>query len=115
MVFHTRCPSLWHCIRNVGLLVACSAAMLNAQAQETPSPQSQIPQNAPPTGGEIPRQEENKKPGIPVASERWNLFWQATSIGQYHGTFRSPYASGFSLRNYSERVVSLTSTLFFGL
>jgi high affinity Mn2+ porin len=51
----------------------------------------------------------------PAAPERWNLFYQATSVGQYHGTFRSPYAGAFSLRNYAERDVSLTTTLFLGL
>lgn len=48
-------------------------------------------------------------------SERWNAYAQATSIGQYHGTFRSPYAGANSLQNYPERDVSLTSTLFLGL
>ena len=47
--------------------------------------------------------------------ERWNLFYQATSIGQYHGTFNSPYEGPFSLQPYPERDVSLTATLFFGL
>jgi high affinity Mn2+ porin len=47
--------------------------------------------------------------------ERWNWFYQATSIGDYHGTFRSPYAGSFSLQNYPERDVSLTTTLFLGL
>jgi high affinity Mn2+ porin len=47
--------------------------------------------------------------------ERWNLFYQATSVGQYHGTFRSPYSGQFSLQNYPERDVSLTTTLFLGL
>ena len=47
--------------------------------------------------------------------ERWNLFWQATSIGQYHGTFDSPYQGPRSLQSYPERDVSLTTTLFFGL
>jgi high affinity Mn2+ porin len=47
--------------------------------------------------------------------ERWNLFYQATSIGQYHGTFNSPYSGPFSLQDYPERDVSLTTTLFFGL
>jgi high affinity Mn2+ porin len=51
----------------------------------------------------------------PVTSERWNLYYQATSIGQYHGTFTSPYADAFSLQDYPERDVSLTTTLFFGL
>ena len=50
-----------------------------------------------------------------VSPERWNLLWQATSIGQYHGTFRSPYEDAFSLQDYPERDVSLTTTLFFGL
>lgn len=48
-------------------------------------------------------------------TERWNLFYQATSIGQYHGTFNAPYQGQFSLQDYTERDVSLTTTLFFGL
>src|SRR5260370_23215195 len=48
----------------------------------------------------------------PPLSERWNLFYQATSIGDYHGTFRSPYSGPFSLQNHSERDVSITTTLF---
>ena len=51
----------------------------------------------------------------PQKPERWNLFYQATSIGQYHGTFRSPYSGPYSLQNYPERDVSLTTTLFLGL
>ncbi len=46
--------------------------------------------------------------------ERWNLFYQATSIGQYHGAFSSPYTGVNSLQPYPERDVSLTTTLFFG-
>jgi high affinity Mn2+ porin len=53
--------------------------------------------------------------GQPVPDERWNLFYQATSIGQYHGTFNSPYEGPFSLQDYPERDVSLTTTLFFTL
>lgn len=54
-------------------------------------------------------------PSQPVlAPERWNLFYQATSVGQYHGTFHSPYSGPFSLQDYPERDVSLTTTLFFG-
>ena len=45
--------------------------------------------------------------------ERWNLFYQATSIGQYHGAFHAPYDGINSLSNRSERDVSLTTTLFF--
>lgn len=52
---------------------------------------------------------------VTLPAERWNLFYQATSIGQYHGTFNSPYAGENSLQDYPERDVSLTATLFFGL
>jgi high affinity Mn2+ porin len=47
--------------------------------------------------------------------ERWNLYWQATTIGQYHGTFHSLYEDQYSLQDYPERDVSLTTTIFFGL
>src|ERR1700722_510745 len=47
--------------------------------------------------------------------ERWNLYYQATSIGQHHGTFDSPYTGALGLQNYPETGVSLTTTLFFGL
>src|SRR5258708_6788557 len=46
--------------------------------------------------------------------ERWNIFYQATSIGDYHGSFRALYSGPFSLQNQSERDVSLTTTLFLG-
>jgi len=46
--------------------------------------------------------------------ESWNLYWQATSIGQYHGSFPSPYSSTYSLLAHPEAEASLTSTLFFG-
>jgi high affinity Mn2+ porin len=49
------------------------------------------------------------------AQERWNLYYQATSIGDYHGTFHSPYEDATSLQDYAERDVSLTTTLFFTL
>jgi len=55
------------------------------------------------------------QPQTDAPPETWNLFYQATSIGQYHGTFRSPYSGPFSLQDYPERDVSLTTTLFFGL
>ncbi len=45
--------------------------------------------------------------------ERWNLYFQATSIGDSHGTFTSPYTGPLSLQDYPERDVSLTTTLFF--
>ncbi len=93
---------------------AQSAAQSPPQASPQNVPQN-VPQGPPPRGGEIPRQEENRPPEKPVENERWNLFWQATSIGQYHGTFHSPYEDAFSLQDYPERDVSLTTTLFFGL
>jgi high affinity Mn2+ porin len=52
---------------------------------------------------------------IPVEQERWNLYYQATSIGQYHGSFPALYSGPLSLSNTPERDVSLTTTLFFGL
>ncbi|HEX4750325.1 MAG TPA: carbohydrate porin [Bryobacteraceae bacterium] len=55
----------------------------------------------------------NSVPDPEVAFERWNLYYQATSIGDYHGTFQSPYEGPLSLRDYPERDVSLTTTLFF--
>jgi high affinity Mn2+ porin len=66
---------------------------VSAAAQETPPPADDTP---PP-------------------QERWNLYYQATSIGDYHGTFHSPYEGPFSLQDHPERDVSLTTTLFFGL
>ena len=50
-----------------------------------------------------------------IDPERWNVYYQATSIGDYHGSFRAPYTGGFSLQPYPERDVSLTTTLFLGL
>ncbi len=50
-----------------------------------------------------------------AAPELWNLYYQATSIGQEHGTFHSPYEGPLSLLDVPEHVASLTTTLFFGL
>jgi high affinity Mn2+ porin len=64
----------------------------------------------------VSAQEQSPPPqSPPVDAERWNLFYQATSIGQYHGTFHSPYSGLFSLQDYPERDASLTTTLFLGL
>src|SRR5581483_9012333 len=60
-------------------------------------------------------QAQSVAPDAAETSERWNLHFQATSIGDYHGSFRSPYSGALSLVNYPERDVSLTSTLFLGL
>lgn len=51
----------------------------------------------------------------PEPPENWNLYYQATSIGQHHGTFTSPYEGPLSLQDYPETDVSLTTTLFFDL
>jgi high affinity Mn2+ porin len=51
----------------------------------------------------------------PDPTENWNLYYQATSIGQHHGTFNSPYEGPLSLQDTSESDVSLTTTLFFAL
>jgi len=53
---------------------------------------------------------------LPAAEdrERWNLYFQATSIGDYHGSFPALYSGEHSLQNYRERDASLTSTLYLG-
>ena len=60
----------------------------------------------------LARAQDNVAP--PPETERWNLYYQATSIGQYHGSFPAPYSGPHSLSNTPERDVSLTTTLFFG-
>ncbi len=60
---------------------------------------------------QLPQIESAVNPSPP---ERWNLFYQATSIGDYHGAFPAKYSGAFSLANVPERDVSLTSTLFLG-
>ena len=50
---------------------------------------------------------------VPTEPERWNLYFQATSIGDSHGTFHAPYTGPLSLQDNAEHDVSLTSTLFF--
>ncbi len=51
----------------------------------------------------------------PQSFERWNLYYQATSIGQHHGAFSVPYEGPLSFQHDSEYDASLTTTLFFGL
>ena len=48
-------------------------------------------------------------------TEKWNLYFQATSIGQRHGIVAAPYSSVFSLASHPEEEASITSTFFFGL
>jgi high affinity Mn2+ porin len=92
----------------LSILLSILAASLVCSGQNPP-------QEPPPTGGPVPRQDENREPAPNPASERWNLFFQATSIGQHHGSFRSPYEGLNSLQARPESDVSLTTTLFFGL
>ncbi len=47
--------------------------------------------------------------------ETWNLYYQATSIGDHHGTFNSPYQGPLSLQSTPESDVSITTTLYFSL
>ena len=103
-----RCPYRGPCPAACALHIACYAVLLmsislTASAQE----QSQPPQTPP--------QEESKPPDASVEPERWNLFYQATSIGDEHGTFDAPYGGPLSLADYPEHDVSLTSTLFFSV
>ncbi len=83
-----------------------SAIALIAAAQEQPQAQQAAP---------VLQPELSKEPDTDLKQERWNLFFQATSIGQYHGTFHSPYEGPFSLQNTMERDASLTTTVFLGL
>lgn len=50
----------------------------------------------------------------PEAPERWNIFWQATSIGQAHDNFHALYTGPLSLEPYAEAEASVTTTLFTG-
>jgi high affinity Mn2+ porin len=47
-------------------------------------------------------------------SQNWNLYFQATTIGQFHDAFSAPYSGALSLSNHPEADVSLTATLFLG-
>jgi high affinity Mn2+ porin len=49
------------------------------------------------------------------APELWNLFYQATSIGQAHDNFHAAYTGPLSLNHHAEAEASLTTTLFLGL
>lgn len=75
-------------LRNIGIVLALLPFPLVAQSADTPPPDP---------------------------TENWNLYYQATSIGDRHGTFYAPYEGPLSLQDYPEHDVSLTTTLFFGL
>jgi len=83
----------------VALILVCGISVFAQEQTQTP-----------PTPGS-----PAAPPADPAENERWNLFYQATSIGQYHGSFPSPYSGPFSLQDYPERDVSITTTLFLGL
>ena len=87
-------PMLQRTILAIPILAAGLLTAAGLLAQDPSSPPQTAPADAPP------------------AAERWNLYYQATSIGQYHGTFYSPYSGPFSLQDYAERDASLTTTLF---
>ena len=92
------------------ILIACLVLPAFGQDQtEPPRTASQVPADADGSSAATP------SGGTDGLAERWNLYYQATSIGQRHGTFNAPYEGTLSLRNYSENVVSLTTTLFLGL
>jgi len=78
---------------------------------DTASPQS----SGPPASANSPTTGNPPATADAPVTERWNLFYQATTIGQYHGTFNSPYTGPLSLQDYPERDVSLTTTVFLGL
>lgn len=76
------------------ILLAAGAAAQQPDAT-APEPQDQ------PSGGNDP-------------SDRWSIFYQATSIGDYHPAFPALYTGAFSLQPHEEQDVSLTTTLFLG-
>jgi high affinity Mn2+ porin len=79
-------------LRIAAIVLAVAARLI---AQDAPQPDSSPP--------------AENKPGT------WNLLFQATSIGQYHPAFHSPYSDEFSLLGHPEAEASLTATLFFAL
>jgi high affinity Mn2+ porin len=58
------------------------------------------------------QQDTTSAPETAPAFENWNLYYQATAIGQTHGTFNAPYQGPLSLEDISEHDVSITTTLF---
>jgi high affinity Mn2+ porin len=53
--------------------------------------------------------------GQEPSTATWNIHFQATSIGQWHGWFPSPYEGVNSLPSHPESRVSLTATVFFAV
>jgi len=81
------------------------------RAQDRAASDAEASQNA----SQNTSQNDGAQAAEPMPSERWNIFYQATSIGDYHSAFPAKYSGPFSLVNHSERDVSLTTTLFLGL
>ena len=50
--------------------------------------------------------------GSDPSAEQWDIHFQATSIGQHHGSFPSQYEGENSLPSHPESRVSLTATVF---
>jgi high affinity Mn2+ porin len=82
------------------LLCICSAAWAGDDATQAATQEPAI--NVPVSAGE---------PQDP-SPERWSIHYQATSIGQTHGSFPSLYQGLRSLPAQRENRVSLTATLF---
>ena len=61
------------------------------------------------------QQPDSGNPSDAQPFENWNLYYQATSIGQHHGAFSVPYEGPLSFQKDSEYDASITTTLFFGL
>src|SRR5215469_15391201 len=64
-------------------------------------------------GPTIPDTTQSRKTPEDTEEELWNLYFQATAIGDSHGTFNAPYTGPLSLEDYPEHDVSITTTLFF--
>ena len=63
----------------------------------------------------LPLAAQDSSTSTPPDPERWNLFFQATSIGQFHPSFDALYSGPLSLAPRPEAETSITSTLFLGL
>ncbi len=91
---------LFRDVRIFQALFGLAVVMVNAapvlHAQDQPASTS---------GAATPPASQDATPA--VATEWWNLFYQATSIGDYHGSFPAQYDGPFSLHNTPERDVSL--------
>ena len=64
--------------------------------------------------GALPVLGQTSAGDTPPAESRWTIHFQATSIGQYHGSFPSLYEGVNSLPSHPESRVSLTATVFLG-